>query len=74
MSDKPLVSPDDQGATFVELFFDLVFVFALTRVTHHLAHHLTMPTVGATAVLFWLIWWAWTQIALRSFKKPTSSL
>ena len=28
---KSLVSPDDQGATFVELFFDLVFVFAITQ-------------------------------------------
>jgi len=61
LSDAPLVSPDDQGATFVELFFDLVFVFAVTRVTHQLAHHLSWGAVGATVVVFWLIWWAWTQ-------------
>lgn len=27
-----IVSPDDQPATFVELFFDLVFVFSVTQV------------------------------------------
>ncbi len=32
-----LVSPEDQGATFVELFFDLVFVFAVTEVTHYIS-------------------------------------
>ena len=61
MSDTPLTSPDDQGATFVELFFDLVFVFAISRVTHHFAHYLSWAEVGPTVVVCWLLWWAWTQ-------------
>ena len=40
MAIRSIASPDDQGATFVELFFDLVFVFAITQVTHYAAHHL----------------------------------
>ena len=28
---KEIVSPDWQSATFVELFFDLVFVFGITQ-------------------------------------------
>jgi low temperature requirement protein LtrA len=47
--------------TFVELFFDLVFVFAVTQVTHVTATHLTAGGVTRSVVLFWLIWWAWTQ-------------
>lgn len=56
-----LASPDDQGATFVELFFDLVFVFAVTQVAHHASHHLDAWTLFSTTVVFWLVWWAWTQ-------------
>jgi low temperature requirement protein LtrA len=29
--------------TFVELFFDLVFVFAITQLSHGLLKHLTLP-------------------------------
>ena len=52
---------EEQGATFVELFFDLVFVFAVTQVTAVLAHDLTMEGLTHALILFWLVWWAWTQ-------------
>lgn len=61
MTEHPLVSPEDQGATFVELFFDLVFVFAITQVTHYAAHHLDPQGILRALVVFWLIWWGWTQ-------------
>ncbi len=32
MNSQTIVSPEDQSVTFVELFFDLVFVFAVTQV------------------------------------------
>ena len=50
-----------QGATFVELFFDLVFVYAVTQLTSLVVHDLSWPGVGRAALLFWLVWWAWTQ-------------
>ena len=50
-----------QGATFVELFFDLVFVYAVTQLTAFLAHDLTWGGLAKTGLLFWLVWWAWTQ-------------
>ena len=52
---------EEQGATFVELFFDLVFVFAVTQVTAVLAHDLTGAGLTRAMILFWLVWWAWTQ-------------
>lgn len=52
---------EEQGATFVELFFDLVFVFAVTQVTAALAHDLTGAGVLRAGIVFWLVWWAWTQ-------------
>jgi len=50
-----------QGATFVELFFDLVFVYAVTQLTSLVLHDLTWGGLGQAALLFWLVWWAWTQ-------------
>ena len=54
-------APSDQGVTFVELFFDLVFVFAVTEVTGLLHHDLSARGVGRFVLVFWLVWWAWTQ-------------
>jgi len=59
--DIPLASPDDQKVTFVELFFDLVFVFCVTKVTALLHGHFDFGTVGGALLVFWLVWWAWTQ-------------
>lgn len=56
-----LHAPTGQPVTFVELFFDLVFVFAVTQVTAFTVHHLDASGVAHGLLLFWLIWWAWTQ-------------
>ncbi|MCB1001798.1 MAG: low temperature requirement protein A [Ilumatobacteraceae bacterium] len=61
MSTRSLHAPDEQPVTFVELFFDLVFVFAVTQITASTAHDLTWPGAARSVLLFWLIWWAWTQ-------------
>lgn len=61
MTRRPLVSEEDQGVTFVELFFDLVFVFAITELTALTAEHLTWTGIGRSLLVFWLVWWAWTQ-------------
>ena len=50
-----------QSVTFVELFFDLVFVFAITQLTVLTAHHLTPDGILRSILLGWIIWWAWTQ-------------
>jgi low temperature requirement protein LtrA len=56
-----LVSPDDQKVTFVELFFDLVFVFCITQVVTLLHGHVDPQSAGSALLVFWLVWWAWTQ-------------
>lgn len=57
----PIVSPEDQRVTFVELFFDLVFVFCITQVAHRFAEHIDLAAVASLLIVFWLVWWAWTQ-------------
>ena len=43
----------------LELFFDLVYVFAITQLSHFLLVHLTLLGTAQTAVLFFAVWWAW---------------
>lgn len=45
--------------TFVELFFDLVFVFAITQLSHSLLHHYTPMGLAETAFLTLAVWWVW---------------
>ncbi len=61
MNKNAVVSPDDQKVTFVELFFDLVFVFAVTQVVGILHGGIDWTLVGQVILVFWLVWWAWTQ-------------
>ena len=49
--------------TFVELFFDLVFVFAITQLSHGLLAHLTPLGALETALLMIAVWWAWIDTA-----------
>ena len=45
--------------TFVELFFDLVFVFAITQVSHFLLEHFSLAGVLQAGLLFVAVWWCW---------------
>lgn len=52
---------DDRSASFVELFFDLVFVFGVTQVVASIHGHLDWPTLWRASVVLLLLWWAWSQ-------------
>ncbi len=43
----------------VELFFDLVFVFAVTQLSHLLINHLTLTGAAQTGLLLIAVWWVW---------------
>ncbi|MGN6285248.1 MAG: low temperature requirement protein A [Afipia sp.] len=45
--------------TFVELFFDLVFVFAITQISHTLLAHFSPLGILQTAILMFAVWWVW---------------
>jgi len=45
--------------TYVELFFDLVFVFAVTQISHTLLAHFTLLGVLQVTLLFLAVWWVW---------------
>jgi low temperature requirement protein LtrA len=49
----------EQPITTVELFFDLVYVFAITQLSHMILGDLTVVGVGRAAFLLLIVWWAW---------------
>ena len=49
----------EREVSFLELFYDLVYVVLIGRTTHHLAVHVDGRGVAEFAVVFGLIWLAW---------------
>lgn len=49
--------------TPVELFFDLVYVFAITQLSHKLLEHFDVSGALQTALLLLAVWWAWVYTA-----------
>jgi low temperature requirement protein LtrA len=49
----------EQQVTSLELFFDLVYVFAVTQLSHRLLDHLTVGGALETLFLLLVVWWAW---------------
>jgi low temperature requirement protein LtrA len=55
-----VLMPDRHArVTNAELFFDLVFVFAVTQLSHTLLHHFTPLGAVQVTVLFLAVWWVW---------------
>jgi low temperature requirement protein LtrA len=66
--------PTEQRVTPLELFFDLVFVFALTQVTGFLADHLTWVGMIQGAALLAVLWWAWGGYAWLTNAVPAEEV
>src|SRR6266516_4802306 len=52
-------SDEEHGTTTLELFYDLVFVFAVTQVSHLLIDDLSWKGAGHATVALMVVWWAW---------------
>jgi low temperature requirement protein LtrA len=49
----------DRRVTFLEVFFDLVFVVVISQLGHHLATHPTWAGVGWFVFVFYAVWSSW---------------
>jgi low temperature requirement protein LtrA len=56
---RPIVPHQHNRVTYAELFFDLVFVFAITQISHTLLAHFTPLGALQVALLFLAVWWVW---------------
>jgi low temperature requirement protein LtrA len=60
--DLPIIRTRQEGeqrATFFELFFDLVYVFAVTQVSHHLLDDISWVAAAETTFMLVALYWAW---------------
>jgi low temperature requirement protein LtrA len=56
---RQFVPNQHSRVTYAELFFDLVFVFAVTQISHTLLGHFTPLGALQTTLLFLAVWWVW---------------
>lgn len=59
LRERPQDGPVHGEVKFVELFFDLVFVFAITQLSHLLLEHLNPVGAAETTLLLLAVWWVW---------------
>jgi low temperature requirement protein LtrA len=60
---RPLAPNQHSRVTYAELFFDLVFAFAVTQISHTLLGHFTPLGTLQTTLLFLSVWWLWVYTA-----------
>jgi low temperature requirement protein LtrA len=56
---RTIVPNQHSRVTYAELFFDLVFVFAVTQISHTLLGRFTPSGLVQVTVLFLAVWWVW---------------
>jgi low temperature requirement protein LtrA len=49
----------ERKVSWLELFYDLVFVVAIAEVSHYLAGHLSLEGLLGYILLFVAVWWIW---------------
>jgi low temperature requirement protein LtrA len=59
-------SSTEKRVSWAELFFDLVFVFAVTQVSALLHTHRDWAGVGKALVVFIPIWWGWVGMSVHA--------
>jgi low temperature requirement protein LtrA len=64
----------EQRTTTLELFYDLVFVFAVTQVSHLLLGHLTWEGAGQAALVLLVVWWSWNYTTWVTNELDPSSI
>jgi low temperature requirement protein LtrA len=60
---RPSRGGDGTRVSYVELFYDLVFVFAITQIAHDLVAQQDLATLGQTLLLTAAMWWLWVETA-----------
>jgi low temperature requirement protein LtrA len=71
---RPRGDGASQPVTTVELFFDLVYVFAVTQLSHLILGDLSVSGLANAGFLLLVVWWAWIYTTwMANWFDPTSS-
>ena len=52
---------DERRVTFLELFYDLIYVVIIAELAHALSNHIDTKGILTYAALFVVVWWAWVN-------------
>ena len=63
-----------QRASSLELFYDLVFVFAITQVSHVLLAHLTWTGVLQSLIVLFAVYWSWNYTTWTTNELDTETV
>src|SRR5215210_8075463 len=63
-----------QRASTLELFYDLVFVFAVTQVSHLLLDHLTWTGVFQSSIVLLAVYWSWNYTTWTTNELDTETI
>jgi low temperature requirement protein LtrA len=65
---------DERHSTWLELFFDLVFVAAIAQLSSSLAGQPTAAGLARFAGLFLVVWWVWVELTTYADRFDTDDL
>ncbi len=65
---------EGKRVTWLELFYDLVFVVVISRLAHHLAEHPDARGLLEFVLLFIPVWWVWLGVAYYNERFETYDL
>ena len=57
--DKKNKNEEERHATWLELFYDLVFVVTISQLSHYLLHDVSLSNFFGFLFLFIPVWWSW---------------
>ena len=60
---EPTADEEERKTSYIELFFDLVFVFAFTQVTSLILEDTSAAGFARAALILAMVWWAWSAYA-----------
>lgn len=60
---EPTAAEEERRTSYLELFFDLVFVFAFTQVTALILEDTSLQGFLRSALVLAMVWWAWSAYA-----------
>jgi low temperature requirement protein LtrA len=65
---------EERRATWLELFYDLVFVAAIAEVAHSLGEHVSLSGYIGYVLLFVPVWWSWVGATFYATRFDTDDL
>ena len=68
------VPKEEEGSSWLQLFFDLVYVAILVELGAQLSHNLSLEGVVIFVILFIPIWWSWMEFVDYGRRYPIDDI